>query len=182
MAIRLTVEDAAKINRTEPERLIETIDSDPENPTYGGMLEVFHQLHCLNLIRMATWPIDRFDKNWGDLYPEDLTEPVGARMHVDHCIEALRLSLMCYADVTPMVIIRDESRALGSYADFDMHHKCRDFDKLVEWVDRTGTDIPPTNTTNLDDVQESLQHHNRTLHNRSMARKYAKYARPAPQN
>lgn len=151
MAIGLDAEGAAKLNRTHPETYIETLDSDPNHPTYGTMLEVFHQLHCLNLVRQATWPLDRFDPAWGDLYPNDLIEPVGARMHVDHCIEALRLSLMCYADVTPMLIIRDESRALGSFADFNMHHKCRDFDKLVEWVDRTGTDIPPTNSTPLED-------------------------------
>ncbi|TQS33910.1 hypothetical protein Golomagni_05730 [Golovinomyces magnicellulatus] len=176
MAIGLTAEDAAKINRSEPERYIETLDSKPENPTYGSMLEVFHQIHCLNLIRTATWPLNRFDKSWGALYPDDLEEPVGARMHVDHCIEALRLSLMCYADVTPMLIIRDESRALGSFADFNTHHKCRNFDKLVEYVDRTGTDIPATNTTNLDEMEKGAHH----AHRRAMARKYAKYAKPAP--
>jgi hypothetical protein len=35
---------------------------------------------------------------------------VGNRMHVDHCIETLRLALMCFADVTPILMLNDPSR------------------------------------------------------------------------
>jgi hypothetical protein len=30
-------------------------------------------------------------------------------MHVDHCIEALRISLMCHSDPTPYLIITDSA-------------------------------------------------------------------------
>lgn len=35
------------LNRTNPDLYYEVIDSDPEEPIYGGIAEVFHQLHCL---------------------------------------------------------------------------------------------------------------------------------------
>ncbi|GAW23851.1 hypothetical protein ANO14919_134280 [Xylariales sp. No.14919] len=110
---------------------------------YSGMLEVFHQLHCLNLIRQYTWR---------DYYNEHLREwldegenhllvnlnvsskaSVGDRMHVDHCIETLRLQLMCNADLTPMLVLKDDSRAIGAKADFNVHHKCRRWERVVEW-------------------------------------------------
>ncbi len=69
--------------------------------------------------------------------PFDLTDSeVGLRIHVDHCIETLRLSIMCHADVTPYLIIYDGPDDDLGEADFNANHKCRDFefirDKAVE--------------------------------------------------
>lgn len=58
---------------------------------------------------------------------------VARRMHVDHGIETLRISLMCHADTTPMFIIEDPAAALGGRADFSAHHKCRNFEDIREW-------------------------------------------------
>lgn len=102
----------------------------------GGLaanLEVFHQLHCLNLIRQYTW------KDYYDLHPDEVQKPTdisrdtetGLRVHVDHCIETLRLSLMCHGDVTPFLIVKRDENDFG-VADFNNHHKCRKFDTIVE--------------------------------------------------
>ncbi|KAI3343794.1 hypothetical protein F4824DRAFT_441285 [Ustulina deusta] len=110
---------------------------------YSGMLEVFHQLHCLNLIRQYTWK-DYYNDNLREWLEEgdnhlfvDLNvsshASVGDRMHVDHCIETLRLQLMCNADLTPMLVLKDDSVAIGTKADFDVHHKCRRWDNVVAW-------------------------------------------------
>ncbi|KAI1124165.1 hypothetical protein F5Y10DRAFT_37005 [Nemania abortiva] len=118
------------------------IDSDDARG-YSGMLEVFHQLHCLNLIRQFTWR-DYYNENmreWletghnHEMVDLNVTthHSVGDRMHVDHCIETLRLQLMCNADLTPMLVLKDDSVAIGSKADFNVHHKCRRWDKVVEW-------------------------------------------------
>lgn len=144
-----------QLNKTE-DKHVEIIGSDPKKPTYAAMVEVFHQLHCLvrfslpnrkitktltyntqNLVRQATWPLDRFDKAWGPkLYPADLEEALPARMHVDHCIETLRLSLMCYGDVTPVLLNHrtDGRHQVPRELDFNVHHKCRNFDQLVDWT------------------------------------------------
>lgn len=55
-------------------------------------------------------------------------------MLVDHCIEALRLTLMCHGDTTPYLIERDPEAPVGARADFSAHHRCRKFDPLVEWM------------------------------------------------
>lgn len=61
-------------------------------------------------------------------------------MHVDHCIETLRLSLMCAADVTPMLVLKDESKESGTSADFNTFHKCRNFDAILEWQNAHNAD------------------------------------------
>lgn len=71
--------------------------------------------------------------------PEGLSSdsPLKNRMHVDHCFEALRISLMCFADVTPLLIRL--GGAAGAHADFETHHKCRDFSKIEEWIENNWT-------------------------------------------
>jgi hypothetical protein len=56
-------------------------------------------------------------------------------MHVDHCLETLRIGLMCQSDITPLRIIDGPTAPLGSRADFNAHHKCRDFEILREWME-----------------------------------------------
>lgn len=99
---------------------------------YIVAFEVFHQLHCLNLIRQFTW-LDRYI-----VRPSDLRGSlVENRMHVDHCIETLRLALMCNADVTPFLIRdRNNGATRAPLPDFDTFHKCKKWEPLVEWVKR----------------------------------------------
>lgn len=141
------------------------VDND-KNRGYSGMLEVFHQLHCLNLIRQYTWR-DYYDENLREWLDEgdnhlmvDLNvsahHSVGDRMHVDHCIETLRLQLMCNADMTPMLVFEDDSIAFGSRADFNVHHKCRSWEKLVEWQ-RTNT--PDKDVSGLNQPKHGGHHH-----------------------
>ncbi|KAH8879266.1 hypothetical protein GQ53DRAFT_855067 [Thozetella sp. PMI_491] len=98
---------------------------------YLALTEVFHQLHCLNLIRMYTWlQAGKYETPPGGL----TSTPVGNRMHVDHCIETLRITLMCHGDVTPILVLSDPTAPLGARADFNTHHKCRNFDKISDWI------------------------------------------------
>ncbi|KAM3514932.1 hypothetical protein MY11210_001410 [Beauveria gryllotalpidicola] len=144
-AMPVSKEGIHALNRTNPDLYYEVIGSDPEKPTYGAIAEVFHQLHCLNLIRQHSWPIEQFSKDWGDLYPDFLWDnPVLGRMHVDHCFEALRLSLMCYADITPVLNEHvDANPDFDRKADFNTHHKCRNFQRIADYVEELGYDIPP---------------------------------------
>jgi hypothetical protein len=59
-------------------------------------------------------------------------------MHVDHCLETLRLTLMCHSDITPLMIIEDPSSPVGGSADFNVHHKCRDFERLRGWMEENA--------------------------------------------
>ena len=66
---------------------------------------------------------------------------VATRMHVDHCIETLRLSIMCHSDVTPLLVERDSWRKTGFVLDFNNYHKCRNFERIVQYVDQKNYDI-----------------------------------------
>lgn len=46
-ALAVDTEGLRLLNRTNPEDFYPLNGSDPANPTYGGVAEVFHQLHCL---------------------------------------------------------------------------------------------------------------------------------------
>jgi mycotoxin biosynthesis protein UstYa len=56
------------------------------------------------------------------------------RKHVDHCIETLRMNLMCTADVTPYLIWNDPDGVKGETPSFNTLHKCRKWEPIVNWV------------------------------------------------
>lgn len=67
-----------------------------------------------------------------------LVSDAGARMHVDHCIEHIRLALMCHGDTTPYFTIRDPDAPLGARSDFSPHRKCRDFGSIQSFMHKHG--------------------------------------------
>ncbi|KJZ71930.1 hypothetical protein HIM_08686 [Hirsutella minnesotensis 3608] len=130
VSIKVPANKLTELNRTDAADLRESANG------YVAMIEVFHQLHCLNLVRQYTW----FLAGKYEMPPPDLMgSPVGNRMHVDHCIETLRLALMCSSDVTPFFIRVDPNKPLGQSADFNSHHRCRNFQKINSWMDENWT-------------------------------------------
>lgn len=68
--------------------------------------------------------------------PDGLSsDPLMNRMHIDHCIESLRISLQCFGDVTPLLIREVPHSFIGGKADFNTHHRCRNFEKINLWLD-----------------------------------------------
>jgi hypothetical protein len=53
--------------------------------------------------------------------------------HVEHCIEMIRIDLMCFSDETPYLI------RINSNGDEVVHpdslHRCRKFEKLIDWAE-----------------------------------------------
>ncbi|KAL2221995.1 hypothetical protein M432DRAFT_601161 [Thermoascus aurantiacus ATCC 26904] len=110
---------------------------DDEGGWYTGGLEVFHQLHCLNLIRQYTY-FDYYSR------PENL--PVAftdsnhtLRLHVDHCIDMLRQVIQCNGDVG-IVTSSWVKGFSGSYPDFSTWHKCRKFQPLMDYTAKHEVD------------------------------------------
>jgi hypothetical protein len=52
---------------------------------------------------------------------------------IDHCIEILRIALMCTADVTPIILYVPDWQD-NPTPDFNTLHMCRDFGKIVHYV------------------------------------------------
>ncbi|KAL7941443.1 hypothetical protein V8C42DRAFT_335141 [Trichoderma barbatum] len=116
-------------------------------------LDVFHQLHCLNIFRKAFTPIYLSDweyirdadasLNWTipQSYPYEAFEENRVKhsinpWHIGHCLESLRQSIMCHADITPAVWHWDHSvpNSTRNKPWLTVLHTCRDFDRIREWA------------------------------------------------
>jgi Mycotoxin biosynthesis protein UstYa len=53
-------------------------------------------------------------------------------LHIDHCIESIRQSLTCNADISATTYKWTKSKRIDPV--MNVVHKCRDFDRLQEWV------------------------------------------------
>lgn len=95
---------------------------------YMAGLEVFHHLHCLNMLRKVSYHEHYQDHDilWTD--PPDVF-----RNHIDHCIDMLRQRLMCSADVG--LVTHVWVKGYGKpYPDYSTVHQCRDFGGIRDWV------------------------------------------------
>ncbi|KAF3070145.1 hypothetical protein CFAM422_006618 [Trichoderma lentiforme] len=116
-------------------------------------LDVFHQLHCLNIFRKAFTPIYLSDweyvkdaevsLNWTvpRSYPYEAFEENRVKnsinpWHIGHCLESLRQSIMCHADITPAVWHWDYSvpNPIRNKPWLTVLHTCRDFDRIRDWA------------------------------------------------
>ncbi|KAF1963934.1 hypothetical protein BU23DRAFT_494794, partial [Bimuria novae-zelandiae CBS 107.79] len=108
---------------------------------------VFHQLHCLDEMRHGFYVLHdqviAYAKNSGlqrearDQKPEPPEHSLG---HIRHCIDLLRQSLMCNADLT----VETKDTELGGVTGFGTEHRCVDWQGLLEWIQPwEATDAPP---------------------------------------
>lgn len=108
-------------------------------------LDVFHQLHCLvnipspketrddltfkNMIRHALSP-EHYKGYMPGLDGED--ELLGFH-HINHCVDAIRQSLMCSVDVSVLTWRWDETKQINAERGTILH-TCRNFDKIRDWA------------------------------------------------
>ncbi|KAL4889700.1 hypothetical protein BDV59DRAFT_104749 [Aspergillus ambiguus] len=99
---------------------------------YVVQRDVFHELHCLNRLRLG-------------LYGRDaaLLEPDNSQMvahfnetdlsieHLDHCIDTICQSLMCSADIS-VVSWKWDTKAHRSFPIKSSTHTCRDSETVQE--------------------------------------------------
>ncbi|UNI18540.1 hypothetical protein JDV02_004803 [Purpureocillium takamizusanense] len=120
-----------QIDQKEHDRLInktEHVAIPGLEDKYMTGLDVFHQLHCLNMIRQNLYP-KRYNSS---IVREDGTIDYPKWRHVDHCIESIRQSITCNVDIS---MIRYK------WSSYDMiepqlgvMHMCRDFDRIRDWA------------------------------------------------
>lgn len=128
-------------------------------------LDVFHELHCLNRIRKVFYP-ERFGdklhslmdangnvnrshntfRHWGKFespgvrsLPTLTSFPTNGASLPDHCIDTIRQSLMCHADVAPVPFhVAEPPRGalgdVGIYPRLTTVHTCRKFDRIRDWA------------------------------------------------
>ncbi|KAJ7199955.1 hypothetical protein GGX14DRAFT_572390 [Mycena pura] len=119
----------SSVDATEASMLVDwtqpiSVDGQDE---YAIELNVFHDLHCLNLLRMSLYPEHYNVSELGEIM-----SPV----HLAHCVDGLRQSTQCHADITPL-----SARLAPTPQDtplnfrLDATHMCRDFKRVKEWAD-----------------------------------------------
>lgn len=131
-------------------RLIRDHDNQEQ---YLVTIEVFHQLHCLDYLRHASYSRD------GNHHPGE--SEWSKSKHLDHCSDYLRQVLMCHGDMTPITLIRtkqsaeresgdsdrerererEEPPAPPFRPDFAILHTCRSWDLIYEFALQRNTSI-----------------------------------------
>ncbi|KAH8825473.1 hypothetical protein DL96DRAFT_1681726 [Flagelloscypha sp. PMI_526] len=121
-----------QLNRDEASRLPNITTQIAGKPgVYLAHMDVFHQLHCLNYLRQSINP-QRYNDSLNGL----------VEGHLLHCVEALRQTLMCNADITTNVWQWNEQKKRIDYRT-EVPHMCVNFDKLLEWTVPRGIDEVP---------------------------------------
>ncbi|PMD19308.1 hypothetical protein NA56DRAFT_539502, partial [Hyaloscypha hepaticicola] len=98
--------------------------------TYMVTLDVFHEIHSLNMMRRYFYP-QRYNAS---LFEDD-GEPVSYKkwIHLDHYIDTLWQSLtwQCRRFVVGLCLV---SRAAHTRVRIDTVHRCRKFDRVRDWA------------------------------------------------
>ncbi|KAF2117367.1 hypothetical protein BDV96DRAFT_644791 [Lophiotrema nucula] len=98
-------------------------------------IAVFHQLHCLNLLRK--WHFRLLEQVLD--HPTAPFNSTPELWHTTHCFDYLRQSLMCSADATPEWQLGAKLGTMG----WGYRHECRDYEWLKDWAEkRCRWDIP----------------------------------------
>ncbi|KEF53618.1 uncharacterized protein A1O9_10593 [Exophiala aquamarina CBS 119918] len=95
---------------------------------YQVGMEVFHQLHCINLLRRVAY--------------KEYYEPLGGELaagrealqhHTDNCIEILRLNVHCNADIGlfTLYMVEGDSQV---WPELKSKHVCRNFQEAKQWA------------------------------------------------
>ncbi|KAK3356665.1 hypothetical protein B0T25DRAFT_453277, partial [Lasiosphaeria hispida] len=92
-------------------------------------VSVFHQIHCLNMIRRSLSASVANPTEFHYLIPQ-------LYRHWDHCFDYVRQALMCAADVTleNLETRADGKTLLASVDGWGTTHMCRDYQGVVEWA------------------------------------------------
>jgi len=128
VAIFPVTEDDIRRSRKTDEWFNSTVRFDPEHGGgYMGTLEMFHQLHCVNMLRMNLRP-----SRYHTILEWNTTEAIFTK-HLDHCIDILRQVVMCSADTSLLTFHWVEGNPFP-YPDFSTWHRCRSPDAVLAWA------------------------------------------------
>lgn len=103
---------------------------------YLASLGVFHELHCL---RRLYWHMHEV------IYFTNLTETEREyeRGHARHCIETIRMSLMCQANTALYTFEWDESTRKKQHLTSNARRQCIKWDPVHEWASERSVGLNP---------------------------------------
>ncbi|KAK3390363.1 hypothetical protein B0H63DRAFT_519590 [Podospora didyma] len=123
----------------------------PTVAPHRSTFSVYHYLHCLNGIRMGYWAVHDAAVAGQKLNDSSLPMMISPP-HVRHCIDLLRQTLMCNADLT--VEVKDEKA--GGVHGFGETHQCIDWEALGSWT--TAHEKRKKGAANSPDSESKVEH------------------------
>ncbi|KAI1317918.1 hypothetical protein F5Y16DRAFT_140255 [Xylariaceae sp. FL0255] len=125
-----------------------TVKLDNEEGGYMATIDMFHQLHCLNMIRKAVHR-DYYESRMKFFHSQEFWE------HIDHCFEALRQSLMCIGN-TELITYHWVKDFPTPVPDFHVWHQCRDPEEVLIWAEDRAAHItsPITKHPGINELEE----------------------------
>jgi len=117
------------------------VPGHPDSYVIG--FEIFHQLHCLDMLRRWFHP---------EHYPRSELAHAFEDGHIDHCVKWLQQTTMCVADVNPIPWQRNEAKGTIE-PKLDALHECRSWDDVWRWS--KGHRV----TAHFDDKVDPHAHH-----------------------
>ncbi|KAG2043235.1 hypothetical protein BDR03DRAFT_506103 [Suillus americanus] len=123
--IRVTIDDLRKAGEVDLPATVKYPQSNGGG--FMASLEVHHQMRCLNFLRKSTWS-DHYK-----LDPLFQRDPSVVRMYLDDCVELIRQSIMCNAEVAMITWDWVKNRT-APYPDFNTRHACRKFENVMDWA------------------------------------------------
>ncbi|KAJ8062727.1 hypothetical protein OCU04_007991 [Sclerotinia nivalis] len=113
----------------------------PGLPSINGpdrySVSVFHQLHCLGMIResynsalLGVRPHIQGDENLSDESAQESNKE-----HIGHCFDYIRQALMCSADMTiEWAMEMPDGKAPFTVDGWGITHTCRNWDDVLKWM------------------------------------------------
>ncbi|RAH53763.1 hypothetical protein BO85DRAFT_442082 [Aspergillus piperis CBS 112811] len=134
--IAISRDDVATLGR-DPEQAAKWPESFGfGSEAYIGRLDVFHQIHCLDWLRREAY----FDHYYGKKWPPGTPPSDMHRTHISHCTYLLLQNLMCNANVDIYTHYWADAQ-LNAFPDFNVNHKCRDFDAILRWQEENSVNV-----------------------------------------
>ncbi|KND91184.1 hypothetical protein TOPH_04037 [Tolypocladium ophioglossoides CBS 100239] len=142
-SIRLTDEELRRLNRTS----VALGDGG-----YLGMTTVFHEFHCLASLTSSQdtsscVSADKFQKmvRWSTNLTRyghwfGVRDHLELSTHINHCMDVVRQSIMCRADLSPMTFFWTPNSRVPE-TDFNTPHECVNWDKVEAWLEERRIDI-----------------------------------------
>lgn len=144
---RMTREEMLKAGTNLTELRSKVRYPDEVGGGYMASMEAVHQLHCVNLLRKATW----FEHYSASTDRSFQFPPDVIRLHIDHCIEMLRQNIMCKADTT-MITWYWVQGYDSPQANFNTRHRCRNFEKIMDWSTEHAIHIDESKMIRFEDT------------------------------
>lgn len=116
MSVRVTGEELARHNQTSVEL---------PGGGYLAWLGVFHELHCVKMLRQWSWREHYFPNMTAHEHRHQM-------VHIDHCLDWLRNAAICGADTSALAVFKwDEKLPHPMLNTKRVSHRCVDWDALM---------------------------------------------------